>query len=96
MCVCTYLTTAAPSPQADASWQLPPTVSSVKHVMLQEVQHAEKSPGAASETPWYLRFLNEGMFDIVYRGMQAAVEVMPVCCRVQVQVIKQCLQRQQA
>ena len=49
--------------------------------MLQEIQQAgaDKIPGAASETSWYSRFLKEGMFDIVYRRMQAAVEVMPVC-----------------
>jgi len=71
-----------------SGWQLPPTASSVKHVMLQEVQqsHAEKSPGAAFETPWYSRFSKEGMFDTVYRGMQATVKVMPFCCHVQVQV----------
>lgn len=80
-----------------SGWQLPPTASSVKHVMLQEVQHAraQKSPGAASETPWYSRFLKEGMFDIVYRGMQAAVEVMPVCSLKAV-CLKPCSQRQQA
>ena len=56
--------------------------------MLQEVQQscAENSSGAAFGTPWYSRFLKEGMFDTVYRGMQAAIKAMPVCCHVQVQV----------